>query len=73
MTTKQKEKLEKTIREKLIEARFDAALSQAEAGKLVGRYQSFIAKIESGERNITAIELIELAEIYNKPLEFFFK
>ena len=36
-------------------------------------YPSFVAKIERGERNIDAIELVEIAEVYGQPIGFFLK
>ena len=57
--------------ERLRQARLDSGLTQAQAGKLIRRDQTFISKCESGERRVDFIELRELAKIYNKPLEFF--
>lgn len=38
-------------------------MTQAQLAKVFGRHQPFIANIESGERRIDMVELIELAEI----------
>lgn len=46
----------------LIEKRKKAKLTQTEVAKKIGRYQSFIATIESGERRIDVVELFDLAE-----------
>lgn len=50
---------------KLRRAREVAGLSQEEAGKLLGRNQSYISRCESGERRLDVIELLEFADLYN--------
>jgi transcriptional regulator with XRE-family HTH domain len=50
------------LRELLVGKRKAASLSQAELAKRVGRYQSFIADIERGERRVDVVEFLELAE-----------
>ncbi|RQS94616.1 XRE family transcriptional regulator [Burkholderia seminalis] len=47
----------------LIAARKASGLSQAELAARLGRPQSFVAKIEVGERRIDVIEFLELARI----------
>ena len=49
----------------LIAARKASGLSQAELAARLGRPQSFVAKIEVGERRIDVIEFLELARILN--------
>lgn len=53
-------------------AREAAGLTQTEVARKFGRPQSFIAKIESGERRMDPVDLWELASIYDKPLSYFF-
>jgi len=48
-------------------------LTQVEAGKRLKKPQAYISKIERGERRVDAVELDELARLYNKPLEYFLK
>jgi transcriptional regulator with XRE-family HTH domain len=43
-------------------ARKRAGLSQAQVARALGRHQPFIATLESGQRRIDVVELIELAE-----------
>lgn len=45
----------------LVQARKSAGLSQHELARKLKRSQSFIAKIEVGERRIDVVEFIEIA------------
>ena len=56
---------------KLRSARLEAGLTQVEAGKRLKKPQAYISKIERGERRIDAVELADLARIYNKSLDYF--
>lgn len=49
------------LRTFLIERRQKAGLTQAELAGRLKQYQSFIARIESGQRRIDVVELLELA------------
>jgi transcriptional regulator with XRE-family HTH domain len=44
-------------------------LSQAEVAKALGRHQPFIANIESGERRVDLVELLDLAAIVGLDVE----
>jgi len=46
----------------VIAERKRAGLSQAALAERLGRYQSIVAAIESGDRRIDVVELIDLAE-----------
>ncbi len=59
--------------ERLRSARLDAGLTQIEAGKKLKKPQSYLSKIERGERKIEAVELADFAKVYNKPVEYFIK
>ena len=59
------------LRERLKAARVEAGLTQTQVAHLVGRPQSFVSKIEVGERHVDFIELQVLASIYGKPLSYF--
>ena len=53
------------------QARKDAGMTQQELADALGRPQSFVAKIENGERRVDVVELLELAEaIKFNPLIF---
>lgn len=49
------------LRDALIAARKSAGLTQAELAERLRCHQSFVARVESGERRIDVIELIVLA------------
>ena len=57
--------------EKLIEAREEAGLTSREVSVRMGRAHSFLSKCETGERTIEVLELIQLAQIYDKPPQYF--
>ncbi len=57
--------------EKLRSARLEAELTQAEASKRLKKPQSYLSKIERGERKIEAIELADFAKLYKKSLDYF--
>lgn len=63
----------KYLVEKLIKARRDAGLAQKKVAKILNRSQSYISKIESGQRRVDIIQLKEFARIYKKTLNFFIK
>jgi transcriptional regulator with XRE-family HTH domain len=57
--------------ERLKQARREAALTQVQVARMLKRPQSFVSKIESGERRVDVVELAELAQLYKKRLDFF--
>jgi ribosome-binding protein aMBF1 (putative translation factor) len=48
------------IIELMIQARKDAGITQAELGQRIGQRQTFISKVELGERRIDVAEFVEL-------------
>lgn len=61
----------KQLLNKLIEARKKAELKQTEVGEKLKKPQSYISKIESGERKISFTELEDLTKIYKVPITYF--
>ena len=58
---------------RLIKARKQAKLRQQDAARKLGRTQSYVSKIESGQRRIDTVQLKELAAVYKKKIRFFIK
>lgn len=58
--------------ERLVVAREKAGLTQHEVSKMMGRSPNFMTKCESGQRSIDVMELMELAQLYNKSVSHFF-
>lgn len=46
----------------LIERREAAGLTQTELAEKLGEYQSFVARLESGQRRVDVVEFLELSE-----------
>lgn len=56
-------KRHKALIDLLIERREAAGMTQADLANRLGEYQSFIARLESGQRRIDVVEFLDLAEI----------
>ena len=63
----------KDIIERLKTARIEAGLAQQDVAGKLGKPQSYISKIESGERRLDVAEMKKFAVIYKKPADFFLK
>ncbi|MFA5947839.1 MAG: helix-turn-helix transcriptional regulator [Candidatus Gracilibacteria bacterium] len=63
----------KYLVEKLKKARLENGFDQKQVADLLKKTQSFISKIESGQRRVDIIQLREFSEIYKKPLSYFIK
>ena len=63
----------KEIIERLKKARIAADLSQQAVADKLGKPQSYISKIESGERRLDVAEMKKFAVIYKKPADYFLK
>lgn len=49
----------------LIERREAANLTQTELASKLGEYQSFVARLESGQRRVDVVEFLKLASVLN--------
>jgi transcriptional regulator with XRE-family HTH domain len=63
----------KFIIEQLKKARIEAGFDQEKVAELLGKTQSYISKIEAGQRRIDIVQLKEFAKAYKKSLDFFIK
>jgi len=63
----------KEILGRLKRARLSNGLIQKMVASKLGKPQSYISKIESGERRLDVAELKKFAEIYKKSINFFLK
>ena len=61
------------IVERLKKARTALGLGQVEVAKRLGKTQSYLSKIESGQRRFDVLQLKEFAKIYKKDISFFIK
>ena len=63
----------KKVVKKLKEARAGVGLTQVDVSQKLKKPQSYLSKIERGERRIDIAELSILAKIYKKSLDYFVK
>ncbi|MFH1479254.1 MAG: helix-turn-helix transcriptional regulator [Candidatus Omnitrophota bacterium] len=66
-------KAHRELVKRLIEARNKAGLKQGEVAKKLGRTQSYLSKLESGQRRLDIVQIKELASIYKKNPKHFIK
>ena len=52
----------KALIDLLIQKREAAGMTQADLAARLGEYQSFVARLESGQRRIDVVELLDLAD-----------
>ncbi len=61
----------KVFVERLKKARLEANLTQVEAAKKLGRPQSHISNIETGQQRVDIVELKRFAKLYDKSVNYF--
>ncbi|HTE46368.1 MAG TPA: helix-turn-helix transcriptional regulator [Gemmatimonadaceae bacterium] len=54
------------------EAREEAGMTQIEVAVALHRPNSFVSKCELGERRVDPIDLRDFADLYGKPLDYFY-
>ena len=59
--------------ERLRVARIEAGLTQVQVAKKIGRPQSHVSNIESGQQRVDVIELKRFAKLYGKDVSYFLK
>jgi len=63
----------KIVVRKLCNARKANNFSQSRVASNLGTTQSYLSKIEAGQRRVDVILLKKLAQIYKKPIDYFLK
>lgn len=62
---------QKNIANKLTIARIEVKLTQSAAAAKLEKSQSYISKVESGQRLIDVVELKQFARLYQKNVSYF--
>jgi transcriptional regulator with XRE-family HTH domain len=57
--------------EQLKAAREESGFDQETVAKKLKKTQSYVSKIESGQRRIDVVQLKQFAKVYDKQLEYF--
>ena len=63
----------KKVLKNLLKARQESGLMQIEVADKIKKPQSFVSKVERGERRLDVVELEAFAKLYKKSLDFFLK
>lgn len=61
----------KALVAKLVEARLEVGLTQAQLAERLGRSQRFVSYCETGERRVDAIEFLDFCRALDKPPSWF--
>jgi transcriptional regulator with XRE-family HTH domain len=60
-----------TIVSKLKKARKEAGLQQQDVARKLKKTQSYVSKLESGQRRLDVIQLKQFAKLYKKSWDYF--
>ena len=60
-----------TVIKRLKDARVESGLKQEEVANKLGKPQSYVSKIERGERRVDIAEIKLFAKVYQKPIDYF--
>ena len=63
----------RNIIKRLKEARLEIGLSQQDVADKLDKPQSYVSKIESGERRLDVAEIKKFASVYRKDVSLFIK
>ncbi len=63
----------RSLVEKLRTARKQAGFNQEDVARLLGVTQSYISKMESGQRRIDIVQLKAFARIYKRKVDYFIR
>ena len=63
----------RSLVERLRKARKEKGLDQKDVAKILKVSQSYVSKIESGQRRIDIVQLKAFAKIYGKKIDYFIK
>jgi transcriptional regulator with XRE-family HTH domain len=63
----------KNVLKNLVKARHESDLMQIDVADKLKKPQSFVSKVERGERRLDIVELEAFAKLYKKSLDFFLK
>lgn len=61
----------KRLISRLARARKSLGLSQKDVAEALNHTQSYISKLESGQRKVDVVELNEIAKLYKRNINFF--
>ena len=61
-----------TLIARLVQAREEAGMTQRQVSAALGMSHSFLSKCETGDRRVDVMELLQLAKLYGKPVQYFF-
>ena len=71
MASQDQTKFYRKLGTKILQSRIDAGLEQSEVAAKIGKTQSYVSKIESGDIKVDLYTLTLLAKVLKKPTGYF--